>query len=175
MSTPPRPRSASMARRLMSCACVVTRSLNLVSGYRAPFQFRGLVAGTLPMGTVVAESRGERLLDLDGNLEYDLGGSYGVNLFGTDFYKAAIQRGVERARSLGVVLGPYHPIVAENVERLRAISGLDEVSFHMSGTEAVMQAVRLARYHTGRSHVVRFAGAYHGWWDGVQAGPGNPI
>jgi glutamate-1-semialdehyde 2,1-aminomutase len=34
--------------------------------------------------------------------------------------------------------------------------------------------VRLARYHTGRSHVVRFAGAYHGWWDGVQAGPGNP-
>jgi glutamate-1-semialdehyde 2,1-aminomutase len=44
----------------------------------------------------------------------------------------------------------------------------------MSGTEAVMQAVRLARYHTGRSHAVRFAGAYHGWWDGVQAGPGNP-
>ena len=37
-----------------------------------------------------------------------------------------------------------------------------------------MQAVRLARYHTGRSHVVRFSGAYHGWWDGVQAGPGNP-
>jgi glutamate-1-semialdehyde 2,1-aminomutase len=44
----------------------------------------------------------------------------------------------------------------------------------MSGTEAVMQAVRLARYHTGRSHLVRFCGAYHGWWDGVQAGPGNP-
>src|SRR5262249_11523124 len=54
------------------------------------------------------------------------------------------------------------------------ISGLDEVSFHMSGTEAVMQAVRLARYHTRRSHMVRFAGAYHGWWDGVQAGVGNP-
>jgi glutamate-1-semialdehyde 2,1-aminomutase len=44
----------------------------------------------------------------------------------------------------------------------------------MSGTEAVMQAVRLARYHTGRSHVVRFCGAYHGWWDDVQAGVGNP-
>ena len=42
------------------------------------------------------------------------------------------------------------------------VSGLDEVSFHMSGTEAVMQAVRLARYHTGRSHLVRFCGAYHG-------------
>jgi glutamate-1-semialdehyde 2,1-aminomutase len=49
------------------------------------------------------------------------------------------------------------------------------VSFHMSGTEAVMQAVRLARYHTGKTHAVRFAGAYHGWWDGIQAGPGNPL
>src|SRR5262249_2700070 len=36
------------------------------------------------------------------------------------------------------------------------------------------QAVRLARYHTRRSHLVRFAGAYHGWWDGVQPGLGNP-
>jgi glutamate-1-semialdehyde 2,1-aminomutase len=44
----------------------------------------------------------------------------------------------------------------------------------MSGTEAVMQAVRLARYHTGRSHLVRFCGAYHGWWGDVQPGIGNP-
>src|SRR5262249_40229155 len=51
----------------------------------------------------------------------------------------------------------------------------DAVSFHMSGTEAVMQAVRLARYHTRRRHVVRFCGAYHGWWDDVQPGPGNPM
>src|SRR5262249_21535943 len=58
--------------------------------------------------------------------------------------------------------------------RLKQISGLDEVSFHMSGTEAVMQAVRLAQYHTRRSHAVVFCGAYHGWWDGVQPGIGNP-
>jgi glutamate-1-semialdehyde 2,1-aminomutase len=45
----------------------------------------------------------------------------------------------------------------------------------MSGTEAVMQAVRLARYHTRRSHLVRFCGAYHGWWEDVQPGPGNPM
>jgi glutamate-1-semialdehyde 2,1-aminomutase len=51
---------------------------------------------------------------------------------------------------------------------------MDEVSFHMSGTEAVMQAVRLARYHTRRSHLVRFSGAYHGWWGDVQPGVGNP-
>ena len=41
--------------------------------------------------------------------------------------------------------------------------------------EAVMQAVRLARYHTKRSHVVRFCGAYHGWWGDVQPGIGNPV
>jgi glutamate-1-semialdehyde 2,1-aminomutase len=52
---------------------------------------------------------------------------------------------------------------------------MDEVSFHMSGTEAVMQAVRLARYHTGRTKLVRFCGAYHGWWGDVQPGPGNPV
>src|SRR5262249_28072099 len=38
----------------------------------------------------------------------------------------------------------------------------------------VMQAVRLTQYHTNRSHIVRFAGAYHGWWGEVQAGIGNP-
>jgi len=38
-----------------------------------------------------------------------------------------------------------------------------------------MQAVRLARYHTKKSHVVRFCGAYHGWWEDVQPGIGNPL
>jgi glutamate-1-semialdehyde 2,1-aminomutase len=80
-----------------------------------------------------------------------------------------------RVRDLGPVLGPYHPVTAYNVRRLLQISGLDEISFHMSGTEAVMQAVRLARYHTRRSHLVRFCGAYHGWWGDVQPGVGNPV
>lgn len=38
-----------------------------------------------------------------------------------------------------------------------------------------MQAVRLARYHTKKTHLVRFCGAYHGWWEDVQPGPGNPV
>jgi glutamate-1-semialdehyde 2,1-aminomutase len=113
--------------------------------------------------------------DLDGNRFYDLAGSYGVNLFGHDFYKACMAEGGVRAVDLGPVLGAYHPSVAYNVRRLREISGLDEVSFHMSGTEAVMQAVRLARFHTRRTHLVRFCGAYHGWWEGVQPGIGNPV
>ena len=128
-----------------------------------------------PQGRLVpAGLAGTQLTDLDGNQFYDLAGSYGVNVFGYDFYKECIERGAELVRELGPVLGTYHPVMAYNVRRLREISGLDEVSFHMSGTEAVMQAVRLARYHTGRRHLVRFCGAYHGWWGDVQPGVGNP-
>src|SRR5262249_56638692 len=82
--------------------------------------------------------------------------------------------GADGVGERGPVPGAYQPVIAYNVARLRKISGLDEVSFHMSGTEAVMQAVRLARYHTRRSHLVRFCGAYHGWWGDVQPGVGNP-
>ncbi|MEM1412798.1 MAG: aminotransferase class III-fold pyridoxal phosphate-dependent enzyme [Pseudomonadota bacterium] len=139
---------------------------------RAPFQFRSLAA-SLPTGGAAQATRGHEISDLDGNWMLDVGGSYGVNLLGNDFYRDCIDRGVERARALGPVLGPYHPVLKENVDLLKSLSGLDEVSFHMSGTEAVMQAVRLARYHTGRKRLVMFCGAYHGWWDGVQPGVGN--
>ena len=143
--------------------------------YRVPFQFSRFARTHLPIGAFVESSSGVTVKDLDGNAFYDLSGSYGVNLFGYDFYKECIEQGSQTARDLGPVLGPYHPAVAYNVRRLREISGLDEISFHMSGTEAVMQAVRLARYHTGRSHLVRFCGAYHGWWGDVQPGIGNPV
>jgi glutamate-1-semialdehyde 2,1-aminomutase len=140
-----------------------------------PFQFGRLVRERLRTGAFLESSAGITVTDLDGNVFYDLTGSYGVNLFGYDFYKGCIARAEERARALGPVLGSYHPALAANVRRLCEISGLDEVSFHMSGTEAVMQAVRLARYHTRRSHLVRFSGAYHGWWGDVQPGIGNPL
>jgi len=141
--------------------------------YRVPFQYRRQIRDDLRPGSAVTESRGTMVRDLDGNWNYDLTGAYGVNVFGYDFYKECIEKAVERAGEIGPVLGPYHPVVADNVARLKAISGLDEVSFHMSGTEAVMQAVRLARFHTGKRYLVRFCGAYHGWWDGVQPGIGN--
>jgi glutamate-1-semialdehyde 2,1-aminomutase len=142
---------------------------------RVPFQFGGYVRKYLRIGGFLASSSGVTITDLDGNVFYDLAASYGVNLLGYDFYKQVIDRGVERARALGPVLGEYHAAVQYNVRRLKEISGLEEVSFHMSGTEAVMQAVRLARYHTGRTHLVKFSGAYHGWWGDVQPGVGNPI
>jgi glutamate-1-semialdehyde 2,1-aminomutase len=149
--------------------------LQFVEAYRVPFQYSRLVREHLGAGAFVQSSAGVTVTDLDGNVFYDLTGSYGVNVFGNDFYKECIAGAEARARALGPVLGSYHPVIADNVRRLKAISQLDEVSFHMSGTEAVMQAVRLARYHTGRTHLVRFVGAYHGWWGDVQPGVGNPV
>ena len=157
-----------------------TQSLNtsisdvqFTQAYRVPFPFRDHLNSFIKTGSIATQSLGTQVCDLDGNWHYDLSGSYGVNVFGYDFYKRCMAQGVEKVKPLGPVLGPYHPVIKENVEKLKMISRLDEVSFHMSGTEAVMQAVRLARYHTGKSHLVRFCGAYHGWWDGVQPGVGN--
>jgi glutamate-1-semialdehyde 2,1-aminomutase len=149
--------------------------LQFVSAYRVPFQFRRFVDKGLKIASFLQESSGVTFTDLDGNVFFDLTGSYGVNLFGNDFYKRCIDKGADVVRDLGPVLGAYHPVILDNVQRLKRISGMDEISFHMSGTEAVMQAVRLARYHTKRDKIVRFCGSYHGWWGDVQPGIGNPI
>ncbi|MDP4003062.1 aminotransferase class III-fold pyridoxal phosphate-dependent enzyme [Methylobacterium sp. NEAU K] len=143
--------------------------------YRVPFQYARHVRAHLGAGAFAASSEGVTITDLDGNDFYDLAGSYGVNLFGVNFYRSCLEEGAARVAALGPVLGPLHPVVTANVARLTALSGLDEVSFHMSGTEAVMQAVRLARYHTGKRRIVRLCGAYHGWWGDVQPGIGNPV
>ena len=167
-------RFADGIRRTAEAADSIS-DLQFTDSYRVPFQFSHYVRTHLPAAAFMQSSAGVTVTDLDGNRFYDVSGSYGVNVLGYDFYKGAIERGAARARELGPVLGPYHPVIVENVKLLKEISGLDEVSFHMSGTEAVMQAVRLARYHTKRSHLVRFCGAYHGWWGDVQPGIGNPL
>jgi glutamate-1-semialdehyde 2,1-aminomutase len=167
---------ASQSPRSLEAAAPLAERMSDVgftSAYRVPFPFREALPASLRQPSLLMASSGTAVRDLDGNWRQDLSGAYGVNVFGYDFYKSCIDEANELARPLGPVLGPYHPVVVDNAERLAAISGLDEVSFHMSGTEAVMQAVRLARYNTGRSHLVRFCGAYHGWWDGVQPGVGN--
>jgi glutamate-1-semialdehyde 2,1-aminomutase len=169
-----RTRFADSIRRTAEIAGDVS-DLQFTDAYRVPFQYSRLAAAHLPVGTFMRSSEGVTITDLDGNSFYDLTASYGVNLLGNDAYKEMMQRGLDRTRDLGALLGPYHLVVADNVRRLKKISGLDEVSFHMSGTEAVMQAVRLARYHTRRQRLVRFCGAYHGWWGDVQPGVGNPV
>src|SRR5689334_1562808 len=92
--------------------------LQFTEAYRVPFQFSRHLRRHLPVGAFLQSSSGVTTTDLDGNIFYDLTGSYGVNLFGYDFYKECIDRGIERARALGPVLGFYHPLVADNAARL---------------------------------------------------------
>lgn len=140
---------------------------------RVPPPFAAVMRDRVNLSAIVTESRGPWLHQVTGEWTIDVSGSYGLNVAGWEKYKEWISRGWDEVRALGPVLGAVHPLVADNISRLKAISGLDEVSFHMSGTEAVMAAVRLARFNTRRRTIVCFAGAYHGWWDGVQPGLGS--
>jgi glutamate-1-semialdehyde 2,1-aminomutase len=147
--------------------------LRFTDANRVPFPFTRLMREKFDLCSVVTASNGPKLRDLDGNWSLDVSGSYGLNVAGFDRYKDWAEKGWDRVKELGSVLGPLHPVVAENIALLKSISQMDEVSFHMSGTEAVMAAVRMARFNTHRKLIVCFSGAYHGWWDGVQPGLGS--
>ena len=89
-----------------------------------------------------------------------------------------------------VLLGHAHPAVVEAVRRraglgsnfayvtepalelaeelVRAVPCAERIRFCASGTEATGYAVRLARAYTGRPRVLKFEGAYHGYYDDVQ-------
>ena len=163
------PRAAEFNEHLKGLSDIRFQDTN-----RVPPPFQPVVREKLRLGFIVEKSEGPYLVDVDGNRSLDVSGSYGVNVVGYDFYKRTIRDGLASVGELGPnVLGPLHPIIFPVLAHLKAVSGLDECSFHMSGTEAVMCAVRLCRFNTRRRLIVQFAGKYHGWWDGVQPGPGN--
>src|SRR3954469_10725513 len=100
--------------------------LQFTGNYRVPFQYGPYLRKHLKTGSFLQASDGVTVQDMDGNVFHDLTGSYGVNLFGYDFYKECIDEGAAQVRRLGPVLGAYHPVLLDNVRRLQAISGLDE-------------------------------------------------
>lgn len=141
---------------------------------RVPFQFQKETRSRFRVATITLASSGPELVDVDDQRSIDISGSYGVNVCGYDNYKSFVTRAWKRCEALGPnVLGPVHPIIGDVLPKLKAISKKEEISFHMSGTEAMMCCIRLCRFNTRRKLVVQFAGAYHGWWDGVQPGPGS--
>jgi len=110
--------------------------------------------------------------DVDGNTFYDLTGSYGVNIFGNDFYKECITE-LKSAPMRSACARPYHPVITTIAATVRDSGSMKSRSTcphrsrHAGGSAGA--------YHTKRSHLVRFAGAYHGWWGDVQPGVGNPV
>jgi glutamate-1-semialdehyde 2,1-aminomutase len=135
--------------------------------------FNGVMQNHLDISMALDRTEGVDVVDLDGNSSMDISGSYGVNVCGYETYKEFIDGGWAQAKKQGLFLGSLDSTVLDNISRLRKVSAQDEVSFHMSGTEAVMCAVRVARFNTKKNLVVTFGGAYHGWWDGMQPVAGN--
>jgi len=121
----------------------------------------------------LAKTNGPNVVDIDNNSALDISGSYGVNVCGYEAYKQFITAGWATAKDKGLYLGSLDETTLENIKMIQQVSGLGEVSFHMSGTEAVMAAVRCARFNTRKPLCVTFGGAYHGWWDGMQPAAGN--
>lgn len=135
--------------------------------------FNSVVQKHLDPSMALERTEGVDVVDLDGNSSMDISGSYGVNVCGYEKYKEFIEEGWSHAKKQGLFLGSLDKTVLDNISMLREISGHPEVSFHMSGTEAVMCAVRVARFNTKKPLCVTFGGAYHGWWDGMQPVAGN--
>jgi len=135
--------------------------------------FNNVVNEYLDPSMALARTDGPTVVDIDGNSSLDVSGSYGVNVCGYEAYKRFITAGWAAAKDKGLYLGSLDETTLANIKMIQQVSGLPEVSFHMSGTEAVMAAVRCARFNQRKPLVVTFGGAYHGWWDGMQPAAGN--
>ncbi|MDU1671072.1 MAG: glutamate-1-semialdehyde 2,1-aminomutase, partial [Bradyrhizobium sp.] len=87
------------SRALTAEAASRISDLQFTQSYRVPFQYSRLVKEQLGAGSFMQASSGVTLTDLDGNQFYDLTGSYGVNIFGYDFYKECIAAAERRAQA----------------------------------------------------------------------------
>jgi 4-aminobutyrate aminotransferase / (S)-3-amino-2-methylpropionate transaminase / 5-aminovalerate transaminase len=115
---------------------------------------------------VAAEARGSTITDVDGNTLIDFVGGVGVMNVGHGHPAVvrAIQEQAERFVHTDFTVVAYELYVelAERLGALAPISGETRAAFFNAGTEAVENAVKLARLHTGRHAVIAFEGAFHG-------------
>ncbi len=121
----------------------------------------------------IAEAHGAHVVDVDGRRYVDWIGAWGPALIGHDH--PAVAKAIVDAVSRGVVFGLASTREVELCERITArVPGCEMVRLVVTGTEATMSAVRVARAATGRAAIIKFAGAYHGHADMflVSAGSG---
>jgi 4-aminobutyrate aminotransferase / (S)-3-amino-2-methylpropionate transaminase / 5-aminovalerate transaminase len=122
------------------------------------------LAITFPV--VAAEARGATITDVDGNRFIDFAGGVGCLNVGHSHPQVvqAAQEQLDRFSHTDFTVVPYE-VYADLAERLLArapFSGPAKAAFFNAGTEAVENAVKFARAHTGRSAVIGFEGAFHG-------------
>jgi glutamate-1-semialdehyde 2,1-aminomutase len=122
----------------------------------------------------LARGAGGEVWDADGNRYVDWVQSWGPLIAGHAHPDviAAVTATAEKGTSFGA---PTEVEVELAREVCAAVPSLEQVRFVSSGTEAVMSALRLARAHTGRTKIVKFAGGYHGHADALLAQAGSGL
>jgi glutamate-1-semialdehyde 2,1-aminomutase len=122
----------------------------------------------------IERGEGAEVVDVDGNRFIDYVCSWGPLIHG--HAHPVVLDAVAAAAAKGTSFGAPTPAEVElAVEVTRRIDGVDMLRMTSSGTEATMTAVRLARAATGREHLLKFAGAYHGHLDPLLAQAGSGL
>ena len=114
---------------------------------------------------VMDHGKGSEVWDVDGNRYLDF--MAGIAVVSTGHAHPKVVKAIQQQAEKFVHISSdfYHEKWIELGEKLNEVAPFDEqaVSFMTnSGTEAVETAIKLARYHTGRSNFIGFTGAFHG-------------
>jgi glutamate-1-semialdehyde 2,1-aminomutase len=117
-----------------------------------------------PYPLYVDRGEGCRIWDADGVERIDMLGNYTAMILGHAHPK--VVEAINRQAARGTAFAAANPIEVELATILcERVPSLDLVRFCNSGTEATMFAMRLARAFTGRPHIARIEGGYHGTHD----------
>jgi glutamate-1-semialdehyde 2,1-aminomutase len=161
----------TMGNNIQTSEQLYARATGLIpGGVNSPVRAFGQVGGT---PVYFREASGSGFTDADGNHYVDFCQSWGPLILG--HAHPAVVAAVREAAGRGLSFGACHAGEVELAEEiLAAFPGYDRTRMVSSGTEAVMAALRLARGVTGRDLILKFAGGYHGHYDGmlVKAGSG---
>ena len=116
-----------------------------------------------PYPVYLARGAGSRVWDVDGNEYVDFHGGFGVNIVG--HAHPAIVKAIGEAASTGTHFAVTTEVTVALAEEICRRFRLEQMRFVNSGTEATMDALRVARAATGRDRVVKMEGSYHGHQD----------
>jgi glutamate-1-semialdehyde 2,1-aminomutase len=118
-----------------------------------------------PYPVYLREGKGANVWDVDGHQYTDFHGGFGVNIVGHAHPKivAALKKAAEGAIHFAVTTEATIRLAEAICERFQ----LEQMRFVNSGTEATMDAIRVARAATGRDRILKMEGSYHGHHDSV--------
>jgi glutamate-1-semialdehyde 2,1-aminomutase len=125
-----------------------------------------------PWPIYLSHGAGSLVWDVDGNEMVDFHNGFGAMVQG--HAHPAIVRAVQQRVTLGTHFAAPTEDAVIVAEELSRRFGLPRWRFVNSGTEATMDAIRIARAHTGRDTVVKIFGSYHGHHDYVMVSIGVP-